>query len=462
VDPVLALYGQSARFRRYTTETRRNYATDICLLLMFLDSRGREWTHAVARDLEDYEHWRRFAESNPSRVSGAKWDRELAAFASLYGWADKAGRVALNPVAMKQVMGRDGDVITVPEARAKDARRSNVHWLTPRAWRRWIDVGLRGQSQDGVPEAGWAGRLEDRNVAFVRLLTSSGLRRAEGGSLLTFEVPVGRLDGGRYYRGKIAAEVTRSKNLRTFYVAAEAVGEIEAYVDSSRAWAVRQAQRKGLYERLPEMRLVTEVTRRLQPVVRWRDCNGSTGETELNKLTVAERMKLFTEGPRGPEPLWLWLNERGLPFQLHSWEGVFTAANQRCERVLTPPERIGFDPHQVFAPYATPHSARHSFALYMLVVLNTLMDQKFGLTPEERRDFRQLYGDPWFMVQNLLGHSSRETTVERYLAPVADLSLRSMLANAAEPTAARGCQENGVTGSCWGVSSCLRTGVRRR
>jgi hypothetical protein len=36
VDPVLALYGQSTTFRRYTAETRRNYATDICLLLTFL------------------------------------------------------------------------------------------------------------------------------------------------------------------------------------------------------------------------------------------------------------------------------------------------------------------------------------------------------------------------------------------------------------------------------------------
>jgi len=134
--------------------------------------------------------------------------------------------------------------------------------------------------------------------------------------------------------------------------------------------------------------------------------------------------------------LWLWLNEHGMPFGVHSWEGVFRAANERCEGVLTPPDRVGLDPHQVFAPYATPHSARHSFALYMLVVLNVLMDQKYGLTAEERRSFRQLYGDPWFMVQQLLGHASRDTTVDRYLAPVADLNLRSMLAGAPEPIAA--------------------------
>jgi site-specific recombinase XerD len=436
VDPLLGLYVQSPAFRRYTAETKRNYATDIKLLLTFLWGRGKAWTDAAERDLEDYEHWRRFAAQNPDRIGGSKWERELATFAALYGWAVKGGYVTPNPVAMKQVRGRNGDVVTVPAARAKDARPSNVHWLTPRTWRKWIGVGLRGHGRDGVPEPGWAGRLEDRNVAFTRLLVSSGLRRAEGGSLLTFEVPALRLDGGRYYRGKVMAGVTRSKKDRTFYVAADAAGEIEAYADSSRAHAVRNAQRKGLYERLPGLRVVTEVTRRMKPVVRWREKDGTAGELPLGKLTAEERMLLFTEGPHGLEPLWLWLTERGMPFGVHSWEGVFAAANERCERVLTPPGRIGLDPHQAFAPYATPHSARHSFALYMLVVLNILMDQKYGLAEEERRDFRQLYGDPWFMVQQLLGHASRETTVKWYLAPVADLQLRSMLAGAAEPAAA--------------------------
>lgn len=279
------------------------------------------------------------------------------------------------------------------------------------------------------------GRVEDRNVAFVRLLTTSGLRRAEGGSLLTFEVPALRLDGGRFYRGVVAAQVTRSKKRRTFYVAVDAVGEVEVYVESSRAAVVRRAQRRGRYERLPERRVVTEVTRGRRPVVRWRDRDGVLGARALDELTVRDRACLFTEGPRGLEPLWLWLNEQGLPLGVHSWDGVFATANRRCERVLTPVDRVGLDPHAVFAPYATPHSARHSFALYMLVVLNTLMDRRFGLSPQERRDFRLLYGDPWFMVQCLLGHASRETTVDRYLAPVADLALRSMLADAADPAA---------------------------
>lgn len=436
VDRLLSLYGRSVKFRRYTDETRRNYATDISLLLNFLWARHTAWTSAIARDLEDYEHWRRFAETNPARISGTKWSRDLAAITNLYGWAVKEGHITKNPVMMKNSTRRDGTVVVSPAAMPKNARHSNVHWLTPRTWRRWIDVGLRGHTRDGLPEPGWVGRLEDRNVAFVRLLTSSGLRRTEGGSLLTFEVPAQHVEGSRYYRSRVAAAVTRSKKSRTFYVGADAVGEIDAYMASSRSWAVRRAQQKGVYARLPEMRLVIEVTRRATPVVRWRDRAGVVAERKLELLTVSERMLLFADGPRGPEPLWLWLNERGLPFLPHSWEGVFNTANQRCEKVLTPPDRVGLDPYQVFAPYATPHSARHSFALYMLVVLNTLMDQKFGLTPQERRDFRQLYGDPWFMVQTLLGHASRETTVTRYLAPVADLQLRSMLASTAEPISA--------------------------
>ncbi|MET9086426.1 integrase [Streptomyces sp. NPDC004237] len=433
VDPLLGLYGQSPKFRGYEPETKRNYTTDIALLLTHLWTRGKSWVETEPRDLEDYENWRRFAPENPSPISGAKWDRELAAFLGLFKWAVRQGWISSNPVTMRQVVTPRGEVVEVADARANNARSANVHWLTPRTWRLWVDVGLRGHGLDGVPERGWVGRLEDRNVAFVRLLVSSGLRRLEGASLLTFEVPKIPLTGGRYCRGKVAAQVTRSKRARTFYASSGAVGDIESYVESSRAWAISKAQAVGRYERLSEMRLVTGIGGGLKPKVRWCDLDGVVGERELNKLTWQERMLLFTEGPGGPEPLWLWLNEQGLPFQPHSWEGVFRAANKRCERVLTPPEHQRLDPHKVYAPYATVHSTRHSFALFMLVVLNAVMDRRYGLTPEERRDFRLLYGDPWFMVQGLLGHANRETTVKHYLSPVRNLQLESMLRASEEP-----------------------------
>jgi hypothetical protein len=116
------------------------------------------------------------------------------------------------------------------------------------------------------------------------------------------------------------------------------------------------------------------------------------------------------------------------------WNTVFRQANQRCEQALLPPEeretprllRVAEIRGKV--PYATPHSMRHSMALYMLILLNELMDKKYGLTAVDRRDFAQLYGDPWWLVKTLLGHRDVETTKEHYLRPVLHLQLESILA----------------------------------
>jgi hypothetical protein len=72
---------------------------------------------------------------------------------------------------------------------------------------------------------GWKSRTELRDTSFVQLLLSSGLRRQEGGSLLTFELPSQRLQFGRYCHGRVAATVTRSKQSRVFYVSVAAVGQ---------------------------------------------------------------------------------------------------------------------------------------------------------------------------------------------------------------------------------------------
>ncbi|MFC9261342.1 hypothetical protein ACFT25_16190 [Streptomyces hydrogenans] len=103
----------------------------------------------------------------------------------------------------------------------------------------------------------------------------------------------------------------------------------------------------------------------------------------MDLLTWQERMMLFREGPEGPELLWLWLIERGLLFCLHSWDAVFRMANRRCREVLVPVGG-GMDPHRVYAHYATPHVARHSFALFILIMLDHVMDRRYGLrTPNE-------------------------------------------------------------------------------
>jgi hypothetical protein len=87
VDPDLLDFVRSRDFRHLERETKRNYATDIRLLLMFLSSRGVGWRAATERDLGDYRVWRCRAPQNPVRVGGSKWNREAAAFTKLFRWA---------------------------------------------------------------------------------------------------------------------------------------------------------------------------------------------------------------------------------------------------------------------------------------------------------------------------------------------------------------------------------------
>jgi integrase len=124
-------------------------------------------------------------------------------------------------------------------------------------------------------------------------------------------------------------------------------------------------------------------------------------------------MSLFAEGKDGLKPLWLWLTEGGTPLAYPSWEKVFDAANARVAAVFAAATRQ--DGRRRTAIACSPHMMRHSFALHMLVALHHALDRRFGLKPEERGHFRQVYGDPWVLVRDLLGHKSEQTTRLVYL-----------------------------------------------
>ncbi|MFD6187299.1 hypothetical protein [Streptomyces goshikiensis] len=103
--------------------------------------------------MQDYQYWRQEALGNPRRVGGSKWNRELTALSSLYTWASRRanGFITDSPIETQPVLGRYGGLVRAAVLRAKDATGSNVHWLTPRAFRRWVDVGLRGYGRAGLP-----------------------------------------------------------------------------------------------------------------------------------------------------------------------------------------------------------------------------------------------------------------------------------------------------------------------
>ncbi|MEU2238264.1 hypothetical protein ABZ572_02515 [Streptomyces sp. NPDC018338] len=133
--------------------------------------------------------------------------------------------------------------------------------------------------------------------------------------------------------------------------------------------------------------------------------DGRTGRVGLNELDDRQRLRLFVRGPQGLEPAMLWLTESGMPRRYRGWSNLFGRANRRCED-------LGLE------LFATPHMARHSFALRMLVSLHYAMDRRMGLSADQRRHYEEIYGGVWSMVKDLLGHRSEETTRAIYLEPV--------------------------------------------
>ena len=133
----------------------------------------------------------------------------------------------------------------------------------------------------------------------------------------------------------------------------------------------------------------------------------------LDSLHADERRRVFVEGDDGLEPAMVWLTEAGLPMPHTTWQKVFQVANARCEAQGLPDRSCH------------PHALRHSFALRWLCVFMWAHDRRFGLTPQESDELRRTYGDPYAMVSQLLGHSSRETTEQRSSPRWPDTSTKS-------------------------------------
>ncbi|MCX4718184.1 site-specific integrase [Streptomyces virginiae] len=409
VDPRLSRIFKSHYFARKSEGTRQTYAPCYRVFFTFLWQRGLNWDEATPEDLEDWEDWRLRGLGNRNTITGSTWGKELAALRLLYDIARKLRFVADSPVLLRSFVLPDGTMVESAELAPADVRGSDVKWLTPRAYRLWRDVGLGGLLSDGLENPSWPGRNDARDTSYADLVYSSGLRRREGGTLLLAELP--ELTDRRYYAGKVGTAVAKRAG-RTFYASHGALRTVEYYRLSTRAQAVRRAQMRGLYEQVPDKRILEEVTRRR--IARWSEPDGRLGQAHLDKLNVRQRMKLFVRAADGLEPAMVWLTESGMPMAYRSWTKTFERASERCAAMgLT--------------VFATPHMLRHSMALRMLLALNHALDRRLGLTPGERRRYEEAYGTVWSMVKDLLGHLSEETTKAIYLEPVRGLQLETLL-----------------------------------
>lgn len=398
-DPDVLAFFASSTFKLLSDQTQLSYAKDLRFFLSFLESQGISWRDASWSEVLDYEHWRRRDEENPRRISGVKMSRELAACKKFYGWQQRRGVVSTTPFATGEPLAARSNSL-----RVKDARSNRVKWLTPRAYQQWRDVGLAGRVLTGEENQSWRGRSDGRNCAFADALWASGLRLREAATLLNMELPSVENEAA-YHRGRVGHAVAKGRG-RDFWISARATRQLAAYAVSSRAAAVSRAQHEGRYDAIPDRIVLREHTGRRLIVTHAE--SGRTQETSLDLLTAGQRSRLYSETPRGLEPAMVFLGESGLPMQYSSWEATFASANRRCAE-----NGVSVTCH--------PHMLRHSFALRMLVTLMHAFDQRMGLSPEERRDYRMLFGDPWTLVQTLLGHSSPQITRDVYLEPVKGL-----------------------------------------
>lgn len=401
---------RSRSFRVLAPDSQDSYALDLRLFLSFLSGQGLDWRTASESDLEDFEHWRRRDGRNPRRVSVSKFSRELAAIGKFYGWQQRRGTVQTSPVAMLERKDASGEITSTPVLRPKAVRSIRLKWLTPRAYRRWRDMGLAGYLADGTRDPRWRGRTDGRNLAMSETLWSSGVRLREGGTLLRGELPTFEAEN-RYARGRVGKAVAKGRG-RDYWIHGRALKLIDNYVVSERDAAVRRGRREGRYEEIPDLKIVQKVDRSRR--VHYLSRDGERSVTPLDELTWKDRMTFFTKGDDGLDPWMVWLTDGGMPLPYRTWEKVFADASDRCDG-------LGVDIH------CHPHMLRHSFALRMLMTLIYAHDRRMGITPEERREFRLVFGDPWVLVQTLLGHANLETTRQWYLEPVSGLQVELFL-----------------------------------
>ena len=355
--------------------------------MSFLSSQGVDWRDATEGHLLDFEYWRRRDERNPRRVGGAKFARELTACRRFYEWQEKRSVISRSPVEAATL-------------RPSNRRSVRMKWLTPAAYREWCNVGLAGYRGDDSYDESWRGRNASRNLAFAETLWSSGLRLREAATLLIGELPSS--ESSRYPSARLAEAVAKGQG-RDYWISRQALTAIRTYRKWSRAGAVRRAQEQGRYGDVPGIMIQMSVTKNRQMI--YRDQHSSDKKmVSLDSLHADERRRVFVEGDDGLEPAMVWLTEAGLPMPHTTWQKVFQVANARCEAQGLPDRSCH------------PHALRHSFALRWLCVFMWAHDRRFGLTPQESDELRRTYGDPYAMVSQLLGHSSRETT-EQWSSP---------------------------------------------
>jgi integrase len=395
-DPVFGAYGRPRG-------TQDVFRYQLPIFFRWLDGRGRPWDQVTIRDFAAYKLYR----TRKRRVSDQTWDKDYFALDRFYKWAKADGHMDESPIPIRD-QKQDPKKKRMQVA-GKNAITHRWRWATPGTFVLWREVGFRGYlptpSEEGrgyevgFEDETYRGHNIQRNVTYVDLVWSSALRRQEAGTLLLPELPETVSS-----EPILARKMAKKGRARRWRSANETIAQINAYIHNSRAAAVRRAQHTGLYDSISPLWVTDFDTTSKGRTLTLADGSKMT----VAELTIEDRMRLFREDASGrPEPLWLWLQQNGMPLQQQGWNKIFERANQRFSTELA---RVG---RTSDVDWLSPHSLRFSYGLNLLIALHRIIDKDPNAITGPGR-----YDAAYSIVASLMGHANPEVTKTVYLEPL--------------------------------------------
>lgn len=372
----------------------REYARDVVTWGNWLESvRGKTIWDANFDDVVAF-HSARTDGDGAKPIMSSTWNRGVASCCKLYDFGIAEGLLTNNPFRRasslsQPIGGRHNQRVSRDTATDRLPRR-RLRYLTLEQFRQFRDVGLRGRLLNGREHPSWRGTEGSRNALFAEVCVSTGMRLVEAASLLEEELPTYHQDQ-QSLPLDCAAGTSKNGNTRRVWIPAAVRQRIQQYIALERRIAIDVGSERGLYAHPHWLRgeLVAPGVVSLP-----------NGRTPISRLRPESRAALLLKDSNGRfTPACLWLTSVGTPVSRSAWRSVFHRASERCATA-------GLDLH------ASPHSLRHTYAIYTLRNLVRMqLGDLGGISVKNPSAYRRLAFDPLRQLQILMGHASVETTM---------------------------------------------------
>lgn len=417
IDRDLVRFFTSGHFSTYKAATKRVYAMAIkqwCAWLQDDEFLPRTWREATEDDFYD---WYRMLTNpaQPNPLKGSSFGQMHAALQALYRWAVPRALCSRSPVPDQPIRNHDRG----------NAKSSRDRWVTPNTLRLWRAVGIAGHEAllrvDGerrwvepgnLREGRRSGSVQLRDMAYVSLMSTTGLRLRELGALTLCEIPASEMP----YDSFVPTGLAKYGKRRSFRVRSTVLNSLRSYLEHERSQAVRRARKAGRYESMLKSMHLILIRAFENRSGRWYAVTQKGDHIQLDQMTAEDRQRMFIVDADGAlEPAQMWLAESGKPMPYSQWTQRFEQINVQ---VATAFKDVGLGP--MHAPHLSPHSLRFTFALYVLAAMHQSMDVQAGRENPISYNERE-YTMAYDTVRDLLGHRDSQTTKDIYLEPIKGL-----------------------------------------